>query len=603
MCVRLKALILSAVVLIVVFSGSAWAAFKPKVSIDSNGSVSSVLINNFPAIRFQKGITGLSASERAGVTASRLHDLIEKGADSNSFLIKDEKHQARILCGNSIVCVVTEADAKAAKSSPIALASSWAYNIKKLMNLPAITLSTKELTVPLGEFRKVDIGGAAEGQITVKPAASGIVKITASIDGDYVQVAGQQVGSTTIEFSVQGEKVYLPVTVMKYAGNAETVSVAKVTGNPCPESVLCYAARQAVKQSVKVEPGANLEILNVKCGGRGLAQNQARSVKVGVKISGAGYLTYNGYAEVMVQNKVVKHGKLSMLLYSNNPERLLKYQTLFAGKLDQNGATRVLYHHQNMMGKRVQLTVEIINPNPVSASVRIVRGAADPMVDTVLVGHVAGNEFLREMASDVSVIENIPPQSRLILVSNMLKNGETASGIFQLTQLEGQTTYLRVNALVPGMEDVAEGDIVPASNMLVMKLSDDIYPSPVRDLEADYRVGDRWAFISLGKHAINDSTLQKKLYGNYGVTYNINVKVENPTANTKKVSIVFDPTAGIASGVFIIDGKFCLKKHAQPPSEYTLTTYRLKPGEIRNVRIVTVPLAGSNYPATLVVRS
>jgi hypothetical protein len=66
---------------------------------------------------------------------------------------------------------------------------------------------------------------------------------------------------------------------------------------------------------------------------------------------------------------------------------------------------------------------------------------------------------------------------------------------------------------------------------------------------------------------------------------------------------MFDPTAGLASGVFIIDGSFVSAKYAQPPNEVPLMTYWLKPGETRNVRIETLPVAGSNYPATLVVKS
>ena len=87
------------------------------------------------------------------------------------------------------------------------------------------------------------------------------------------------------------------------------------------------------------------------------------------------------------------------------------------------------------------------------------------------------------------------------------------------------------------------------------------------------------------------------------MTYDINVRVENPTTETKKIRVLFEPSAGLASGVFIIDGIMVSAKYAKPPSEVPLASYNLKPGEIRNVKIMTVPVAGSNYPATLVVRS
>ncbi|NLA39794.1 MAG: hypothetical protein GX882_10570, partial [Methanomicrobiales archaeon] len=107
----------------------------------------------------------------------------------------------------------------------------------------------------------------------------------------------------------------------------------------------------------------------------------------------------------------------------------------------------------------------------------------------------------------------------------------------------------------------------------------------------------------LGRHALDDSAAQKKLYGNYGVTYDINLQIENPTAEKKNVKVLFEASAGLASGVFIIDGKFVMAKYAMPPNEVPLASYDLGPGETRKVRIITVPLAGSNYPATVVVRT
>jgi hypothetical protein len=136
-----------------------------------------------------------------------------------------------------------------------------------------------------------------------------------------------------------------------------------------------------------------------------------------------------------------------------------------------------------------------------------------------------------------------------------------------------------------------------------VELSGHIYPSPAKTLAAEYVVGQRFAFIPIGKHAIDSDNAQKKLEGNYGVIYDINVRIENPTPTTRKVSVVFEPNAGLAAGVFIIDGEFISAKYAQPPSEIPLISYRLGPGEVRKVHIMTLPVAGSNYPANLVVRS
>jgi hypothetical protein len=160
-----------------------------------------------------------------------------------------------------------------------------------------------------------------------------------------------------------------------------------------------------------------------------------------------------------------------------------------------------------------------------------------------------------------------------------------------------------VAALPPGLENVTSGSVTSAVEIASADMSDHIYPSPAKLIETDYVIGQRWAFISIGRQALGSHNAQKRLDGNYGVTYDINVKVENPTTQMKKVRVMFDPTAGLASGVFIIDGELVSTKYAKPPDEIQLASYQLKPGEVRTVRIVTVPVAGSNYPANLVVRS
>ena len=238
-----------------------------------------------------------------------------------------------------------------------------------------------------------------------------------------------------------------------------------------------------------------------------------------------------------------------------------------------------------------------------AAKIRVFRGIANPSKDTIVIGHTAGCAFMKDRANDVSVVETIPPQSRLVLVSNMLGHKDTASGIMELRQMDGESAYLRVVAAEPYVDNVSEGTIARAPDATFLRLSDAIYPTPIKTVDYEYTVGSRWAFVPLGKHALTDSSQQKKLYGNYGVTYNINVRVSNPTDEPKKISFVFDPTAGPASAAFFIDGKFVSVKYAQPPSEITLRWFMLNPGETRDCRVVTVPLAGSNYPATLIVKS
>ena len=588
-----------AAVLFFVLSSSAWAAFKPRVG----AAGASVIINGIPAVKFRAGNGSLTPAKKAEITAGRIKELVTAGIDPKAFYAKGDKTQGKIFVGETMICIATAADAGANKIDALSLAVSWASQIKSLLMMPAVAISAKQLTIPLGEIRRVAVGGAAMGDITVKSYDGTIAKINVDNQSRIVEVNGCQVGASVLEISVEGEVATLPVSVKKYAGRLDSKPVAEVTGNPCPSSLLCYAAKQALTRSVVCEPGARVEFGDVDCQGGSLPAASARTVKTQLRISGPGYIPYLANAQVTVRNIPMPRAEASQIFYSNDPERLLKYQVLFAGKLEQSKPTRVLFHHQNAMGKSAHFIVDIINPSITPVKVKISRAVSQPLVDTLVVGYKASLAFLKDDLADVATIETIPPESRLVVVSDMLGHLDTTSGILQITQVDAGQAYVRIADYPPGLDDVAAGDIAAAPNPLVLTMSDHVYPTPVKKITADYEVGKRWAFIPIGKAAISDASSQKLLLGNYGVTYNIDVKVANPTNTTKKVTVAFDPSAGLASGVFNIDGEFVSTKYVKPPDEFSLKTYQLRPGEERHVRIVTVPVAGSNYPATLIVRS
>lgn len=590
---------LVALLLLVAAGASSAAEFRPRVSAAPGGAVS---VNRRAALRFRVPNGSLSQSERAAITADRLAQMVGQGASPYLILAKGNKLQARVLWGDRPICIVTRLDARQARTSPLALAGAWAAQIRGLLLMPPIVLSDRQVTVPLGEVRRVFVTGAAVGPMATSSDNAAVVSAAAG-EGRYVTVTGLAVGRATVTVEVEGQTESFSVYVKKYAGGTPSNGMAEVTGSPCPSSIVTYAAMQAVLRSVMVEPGADVSIEKIEGADNPLPAGTARDVKVSVAIRGEGYLDYRGTIAVKVRDAAMPADDAAQLFYSNNPERLLKYQTLFAAYVDPNQPTRLLYHHQNAMGKRAHLLVELVNPTDQPAVFRMTRAVAAPLVDTVLVGYIASSSFLKSLFYNASVIEHLPPQSRLVLVSDTLANMETASGIIQVKQTVGSGAYMRVAALPPGLDNARVGQITPAPPPGEFAASDHIYAKPVKAIEAAYTVGQRWAFIPIGRHAIGSNNAQRKLDGNYGVTYDISVNVDNPTDSEKKILVLFEPSAGLASGVFIVDGQFVSTKYAKPPHEVPLKSFKLRPGQTKMVRIQTLPVAGSNYPATVIVRS
>ena len=594
----------AAIIMAALTTCTANAQFLPRIETNVNSSRGQVLINGRVALSFLSSNGSLSPAERARITAERLVNLINAGMEPNSIYAKGDKRTGKVAAGNNIICLVTPADAKINKTESQLLAKVWATNIRNLLLMPPVVLSQNNVVVPVGESRYIKVGGAATGPINPTVADNKVAATSVSNDARIVAIHGIQPGYTLADIEVNGEIVTLHVSVKKYAGTIiQPKTEAIVTGEPCPKDVLAAALDRAVMRAVFCEPGAQMRIIGRDGISTELLAGGGRAATARVKITGPDYIPYSSTVSVIIRNEMMGYTKPDLLFYSNNPEKLTDSQVLFAGKTTSEKETRLLFHHQNDSGRKLRISVEVINFNLTPVSFRVFPGNASVNTDTVIVGYSAGRSFLSNYSNNVSILDAIPGQSRLTIVSEVIKNGETTSGILELSQVQGDEAYIIVRASDPAPTDPVVGAITPAPDKAMWKMSSHVYPTPAKSLEENYEIGNRWKFISVGKLAIQSSDAQRKLDGNYGVSYNINLKVKNPLAEKGKVSIMFDATAGFASVVFLINGRIVGEKYVKPPHEAHMASYTLEPGEERELKIVFIPLAGSNYPAKLVVRS
>jgi hypothetical protein len=81
------------------------------------------------------------------------------------------------------------------------------------------------------------------------------------------------------------------------------------------------------------------------------------------------------------------------------------------------------------------------------------------------------------------------------------------------------------------------------------------------------------------------------------------VNLSNPTDEAKTVRVVMTPEAGWARGVFLFEGQLVEAPQLAPPGEAQLWSVKLAPQEQRTLHIQGIPVGGSAYPVSLVVRS
>ena len=606
---RLTLLFLTCLTVVCTAQIPACAKFIPRVNVRAEkDGTAFILINGRSAVHVMTPNGSLSPIQRATIAAERLNALVQKGLDPQVIAYKKAGHSARIVIGDSLMMVATSAEARAHATTSPKLAESWVGNLQKLLSLPPLTVSPSSLVVPFGETRSAEIECALSTPIQVESSNPSLVTLDFQKKPGYVVITGLSIGDATVTFKCEEYSATMAVAVRKYAASAaKETRRATVTGWNCPASLIVPAARSAACQAVYLEVGARITILVAQSPTENLTPGQRVKVPVQVGAAGPGYLPIRFSVPVEVQNRQLPPVPISQIMYSNNPERLAKYQSLFTGRLDSTTeTTRLLYHHQNMTNRKVGFVIDVVNPSASPAALHVIEGIAEPMLDTVVVGYLAGLEFMQNHRSCLGRVYDIPPETRQVLVSQSLGHEYTASGIMELRLLSGEPLLVRVTA-EPEDQRAAEDSYempVPARGIdpRQIALSDHVYPNPVQDYDVTYTIGKAWVFLRLGKDPLKHATQDMQLYGNYGVTYEIKARLENPLSAPVTAELVFEATAGPASGIFYVDGNMVRVKYLTPPSEFTLGRVTVPAGKTRVVSIRTIPLSGSAYPATLIIR-
>jgi hypothetical protein len=398
--------------------------------------------------------------------------------------------------------------------------------------------------------------------------------------------------------SAEAPVAELSVRVMPYAARLREEPVeAIVTGRPAPAAWVRQQSLAIRDQTIVTEPGARVRWSAVDGMPGDLAAGESQTVTWSARVTAPDCLPVTLRPSVVVRNRALFTRETALLLYSNNPERITTCGSLYSAPLDADIPVRLLYHHQNGSGRLFTFRVELENPNDVPAEVQVIEGAAGPTFNTVLVGHLAARRYGASWPSEIGVVHTLAPGRSRAIVLARVPDGDTVSGILGLRVLGGGRVRVRVVA-----EEVTEPVERAVAAEVIEPVSEHVYPEPQKSVEARYRVGGTWAFIPVGKKPIAARNGSRKLEGNYGVVYDIAVRVENPTDRERTIQVALSADAGPARGVFWIDDQF-VEAPELTAGDGLLASFRLAPGESRDLPIRTIPVAGSAYPARIVVRA
>ena len=539
---------------------------------------------------------GWKSLPEAEEVARRLNALAEAGLRPEEITVERRRRSRLIVARGRRVLEVDRAIAKVHRSDPAHLARLWADNLRSQFGQPY--LSATPIVVPLGESRLVSVLGNVVGEISVR-AATPVVSVAYDRNSNQIRVLGEQVGRTELVMCDERSVLRVPVRAAKYAARLSQPLVARVTGNPAPTEVVARAVKATVGAAVTLEPGAWATVRPWVKPAAPLGVGRSRVVPVRVAAAGEEYLPFTVRASVAVHNEAVSEKPADLLMVSNSPERLLSQGLWFEGTLGDAQSARLFYHHVNGTGSSGELAVELWNLGEKTAYVQCVAGTGGPSRDESWAGHRAANEFLGNRAGNVGWIIPVPPRTAAPVLAHRVTANATASGVVEMRTSAPADLRVRLYLAPQRAERLPYRISAYSESPLLGKWQ---YPGPRREVSAQYVVGREWAFVTIGDRAVAGVVEGDRLAGNYGVIYDVELDLVNPTAEPAPVLIALEPAGGPARGTVLIDGRPAEAAVLYRDSEAELARYILGPGEGRRVHIRTMPQGGSNYPVRLVAR-
>ncbi len=571
-------------------------------------SADTVIVNEIPVMRFRTSQDGVPPSGRASIVAKRISN------SNGSMRYESKKRQAKLYRGDTLITVINSTEARAQDSTPGSLAATWASKVRNALNLPALRISDNQFRLPPGASRSLRLVGSGAWEATVQSSDPSIVSANRTSEGIDFQTG--KPGHATLQVSGGGAVEQISVDVWPYAANFPQTLSATVSGFPAQPETVRGAIEGAVRNQFQtVDQGK--WTFTLKQAGE-VAAGETQTFNVQVSATAPNSFPRAGTVQVQVRNTPAAKRGEDELWYCNDPENVKQPGPLFSATLKSDKAARLLYHHVNMASQGMFLRIQLVNNSPLPAHVVLIPGDSKPDKDPVLAGLMAGDQYMSQWMTSSGEVVTVPPGSSLPVSLRRMTPGDTVSGLCSLRLLpDGPgSVFVRADAVLPfPTDDKWEAALASPSPWRVVgtlkispydtapsSFSTHIYPNPYKEEAVNYSVGGRYGFVRIGQRPISNHDQSTALDGNFGVVYTIRASVDNPTTTPMNLELVFEASAGYAGGLFVVNGVYS-KTHPMPPKgEKQLTRFRLEPGESKKFTILTVPLSGSSYPATLTIR-
>ncbi|MEQ1935440.1 MAG: hypothetical protein ABL962_16395, partial [Fimbriimonadaceae bacterium] len=546
--------------------------------------------------------------DRAKSVASSFQKL---SSDDSLVLKKRDKFTFDIVVGDRVVLTATRQEAKSQGVSAAELAGLWLGRLRSALTLPALAFSETSVKVGLDSKSSLKLEGYQAASSVITTDDNEVIEIKRK--DRTVTLFGRKLGQATVTAAFGGISKSIRVSVLPFAAKFPQTLNVSVTGDPTNAETVRAAVEGTLWTRLDVLESAAYEFALPAIPSIGFSQSVTFPVSVNASAPNA--LTSQGIVNVIVKNESVSYRAESELWYSNHPENVERPGNLFGATLRNGEAVRLLYHHINSSPAGMVLQAMAVNPTMQPARILIIPGDSKPDKNPVLAGIVAAEQLLKSWVKFSGEIVTIPPMSSIPITVRRLAPQETSSGLCYLRLLDGPAQItVRTDAIAStqatGRLALAMQTTMPWQRLGPMPLesalgpaaqSPFVYPWPFKTQNVEYSVGGRHAFVRIGQVPISTAN-GEGLDGNFGVFYSIEANCANPGSEPADLEVVFEASAGYSGALFVLNGEVKRTPLLQPKEEVLVAKMKLAAGERRRFAMMTVPLSGSSYPATIVIR-
>lgn len=507
------------------------------------------------------------------------------------------RRAAHLLVDGAVVLTAEPADAARVGLTPAQLAARWAAALEQALAIPPIAVSPSRLVLSPGFGTIATISTPTPGRVVLVGFDRAVVN--AAVVGGAVKITGRRLGRTTVALRLGPYRTQITAVVLKPAGAIPRDVNVTVTGAPAPTGVVQEAIRRRVQQAVVLEPGAAVSLGPVRLDDP-LPAGTSVTVPVAVGIRSPFAGPVGGSVRAIVTNVPMALGEPELLLISNRPETITGNGLLFQETLTPRRPARLLYHHMNGTPQARILKLAMRNPGTQPARVHYLSGLAGPSSDPIVIGHLATLRFLEALSAGVGYVVEIPPRSETAFTAYTLAPNAMVSGLMQFQLLEGGPVELTVHVRLPWLLDrTVTIDLGPWA----FPHPRGTFPGAAVDVARDVPVHTPVPLVDLGvASGLRDMRTGEPLVGDYGVLYRLRVRLQNLTDREQTTDLMAFAAGGAARGLFYVDGALTDIGYLRANEERAVTSFTLAPGVVRDVTIITMPVAGSFYPVRLTAR-